>query len=132
MKVTSTNLVCSVAATIGITVNNLDKSLERIILENICSVGKAIGDLIHMRNNIYGHATEARITDADYSCYTSKVDDALLEIAKICGKEANMRQQLNDVELRPLDETLLLQYQTKLLEQKQCLDSTKEVSFNLQ
>jgi hypothetical protein len=132
MKVTSTNLVCSVAATIGITVNNLDKSLERIILENICSVGKAIGDLIHMRNNIYGHATEARITDADYSCYTSKVDDALLEIAKICGKEANVKQKLNDVELRPLDETLLLQYQTKLLEQKQCLDSTKEVSFNLQ
>jgi hypothetical protein len=132
-NVASTNLVCSVAATIGITVKNLDKSLERIILENICSVRKAIGDLIHMRNNIYGHATEARMTDADYSCYTSKVDDALLEIAKICGKKANMRQKLNDVEVRPLDETLLLQYQTKLLEQKQWLDSTtKEVSFNFQ
>lgn len=126
MNVTSTNLVCSVAATIGITVNNLDKSLERIILENICSVRKAIGDLIHMRNNIYGHATEVRISDADYNCYSCKLDDALLEIAKICGKEANMRQKLNDVELRPLDETLLLQYQTKLLEQKQCFDSTNE------
>ena len=122
MNVTSTNLVCSVAATIGITVNNLDKSLKRIILENICSVRRAIGDLIDMRNTIYGHATEARITDVDYSCYTCKVDDALLEIAKICGKEANMRQKLNDVELRPLDETLLLEYQTKFLEQKQCLE----------
>jgi hypothetical protein len=68
-------------------------------------VRKAIGNLIHMRNNIYGHATEARITDADYGFYTCKVDDALLEIAKICGKKVNMRQKLYDVELRPLDET---------------------------
>jgi hypothetical protein len=70
-----------------------------------------------MRNNVYSHAKEGRITDVNYRIYKNEIESAILGIAKVCGNETEKKQILMDLEKRPLDETLCIQYQNTLLEQ---------------
>jgi hypothetical protein len=69
-----------------------------------------------MRNNVYGHAKEGRITDVNYRIYKNGIESVILEIAKVCGNETEKKQILMDLENRSLDETLCIQYQNTLLE----------------
>ena len=69
-----------------------------------------------MRNNVYGHAKEGRITDGNYRIDQNEIESAILEIAQVCGNETEKKQILMDLENRSLDETLCIQYQNTLLE----------------
>ncbi|CAC5398379.1 unnamed protein product [Mytilus coruscus] len=77
---------------------------------------------------MYGHAKEARITDADYQKYKTDLENILLTIARFCNIEDRMKQNLSDSEQRPLDSTILLQYQNFLLQElKQQSDTEKKL-----
>jgi hypothetical protein len=109
--------ICLVFASSGIEVIHLSKDLSSTILEQCCSLRKNIDTLLQMRNNVYGHAKEGRITDVNYRIYKNEIGSAILEIAKVCGNETEKKQILMDLEKRSLDETLCIQYQNTLLEQ---------------
>ncbi|CAC5370499.1 unnamed protein product [Mytilus coruscus] len=79
--------------------------------------GQDIEDLVKYRNKLYGHVQEARLTDADYTKYKTDVEGIILRIARFCKIENEMQQKLNDASQRPLDETILMQYQNALMQQ---------------
>jgi hypothetical protein len=116
---------CCCLAKPGVTTNVLDITLARCLLINFCddvfrqscSLRKNINTLLQMRNNVYGHAKEGRITDVNYRIYKNEIESAILEIAQVCGNEAEKKQILMDLEKRSLDETLCIQYLNTLLEQ---------------
>ena len=113
----SSSNVCCVFASSGIGVIHLSKDLSSTILEQCCSLRKNIDRLLQMRNTVYGHAKEGRITDVNYRIYKNEIESAILEIAKVCGNETEKKQILMDLEKRSLDEALCIQYQNTLLEQ---------------
>jgi hypothetical protein len=108
--------ICCVFASSGIGVIHLSKDLSSTILEQCCSLRKNIDTLLQIRNNVYGHAKVGRITDVNYRIYKNEIESAILEIAKVCGNETEKKQILMDLEKRPLDEILCIQYQNTLLE----------------
>ncbi|VDI66474.1 Hypothetical predicted protein [Mytilus galloprovincialis] len=102
----------------------LDITLTRCLLLNFAvncrttpHLKQTIENLIEYRNKIYGHAKEAKITDADYQKYKTALEHILLTIARFCKFEDRMKQNLLDAEQRPLDSTILLQYQNFLLQE---------------
>lgn len=113
-----TNCICSISAISGINQGLLDPILQQNILEYCCSNRISIEVLVKIRNIVYGHAKAARISVPDYTRYNNDIEKAILDIAKVSGKEPEFRTALNDVINRRLDHTLLLQYQTSLLERK--------------
>ena len=116
---------CCCLAKQGVTTNVLDITLARCLLINFCddvfrrsySLRGKIDTLHRMRNDVYGHAKEGRITDGNYRIYKNEIESAILEIAQVCGNEAEKKQILTDLENRSFDETLCIQYQNTLLEQ---------------
>jgi hypothetical protein len=115
---------CCCLAKPGVTTNVLDITPARCLLINFCddvfkknSLRKNIDTLHQMRNNVYGHAKEGRITDVNYRIYKNEIESAILEIAKVCENETEKNQILVDLEKRSLDETLCIQYHNTLLEQ---------------
>ncbi|CAC5379617.1 unnamed protein product [Mytilus coruscus] len=118
--------ICSIKAKSGIDVSHLDSSLSGKLLENLCPTRKAVEDLVYIRNNVYGHASTGSLTDADYKIYMTKTEKALLQIATVCNKVNETTNKLKDVRQRPLDETLLVRYQTLLIEQKRTDEEIKE------
>jgi hypothetical protein len=115
---------CCCLAKPGVTTNVLDITLARCLLINFCddlfrrsySLRKNIDTLHQIRNNVYGHAKEGRITDGNYRIDQNEIESAILEIAQVCGNETEKKQILMDLENRSLDETLCIQYQNTLLE----------------
>jgi hypothetical protein len=115
---------CCCLAKPGVTTNVLDITLARCLLINFCddvfkkssSLWKNIDTLLQMRNDVYGHAKEGRITDVNYKIYKTEIESAILEIAKVCKNESKKKQILMDLEKRSLDEALCKHYQTTLLE----------------
>jgi hypothetical protein len=115
---------CCCLAKPGVTTNVLDITLVRCLLITFCndvfklnySLWKNIDTLHQMRNNVYGHAKQGRITDGNYRIYKNEIESAILEIANVCGNETEKKQILMDLEKRSLDEALCMHYQNTLLE----------------
>lgn len=115
----------------------LDITLTRCLLLNFAvncrttpHLKQTIENLIEYRNKIYGHAKEAKITDADYQKYKTALEHILLTIARFCKFEDRMKQNLLDAEQRPLDSTILLQYQNFLLQELKQQSDTENVSIS--
>ncbi|CAG2252349.1 unnamed protein product [Mytilus edulis] len=113
--------------------SNLDIALLRCLLLNFAqncrtnlNLKQDVEDLVKCRNTLYGHAKEARLADSQYSKYKTEVEDIILRIARFCNIENEMRQKLNDASQRPLDESILLQYQNKLIEQSEYVNNIEE------
>ncbi|VDI14801.1 Hypothetical predicted protein [Mytilus galloprovincialis] len=109
--------VCAVAASPGIDVTHLGDQVNKLLIEQCCPLTQTINRLVTMRNKLQGHPSAGRISDADYGIYKSDIESDIMEIAKVCQKEASTKQSLLDVSNRSLDETLCIQYQNILLEQ---------------
>ena len=115
---------CCCLAKQSVTTNVLDITLARCLLINFCddvfrrncSLRKNIEMLHQMRNKLYGHAKEGRITEVNYRIDKNEIESAILEIAKVCGNETEKKQIFMDLEKRSIDETLCIQYQNTLLE----------------
>ncbi|XP_063442575.1 uncharacterized protein LOC134722874 [Mytilus trossulus] len=74
---------------------------------------------------MYGHVAEAKMTNQDYKKYMLETEKSLILIAAMCQKETEARQTIDDLRERPLDETLLIKYQTVLLRD---IQAEKEIS----
>ncbi|VDH90431.1 Hypothetical predicted protein [Mytilus galloprovincialis] len=108
--------ICAVSAASGISLNQLTPSLQQVIIQHCCHLRKTIDKLVEIRNHDYGHATEGKMSDTDYSKCQTELQDGIMEIAKVCNKEDHFKQKLQSVQKRSLDETLCQQYQNTLLE----------------
>lgn len=117
--------ICAVEATNGISVKNIDYNIADILLQNKCPLRKAVNILVEIRNKMYGHVAEAKMTNQDYKKYTFETEKSIIQIAAICQKETETRQTIEDLRQRPLDETLLIKYQTVLLKD---IQAEKEIS----
>ncbi|VDI58703.1 Hypothetical predicted protein [Mytilus galloprovincialis] len=108
--------ICSVAAAPGITFNNLDPSVSRIILQHCCSLWMAVETLVQIRNQDFGHAKEGIMSDADYNASVVKIERCILDIAKVCNKETQFKQKLREAKDGALDQNIFTQYQNNLIE----------------
>ncbi|CAC5407376.1 unnamed protein product [Mytilus coruscus] len=118
---------------------NLDITLLRCLLVNFANncqtnstLRQDIEDPVKYRNKLYGHAQEARCSDSDYTKYKIDVEGVILRIARFCKNENDMRQKLNDASERPMDETILQQYQNTLIQQMLCEKNIEEKLDDLQ
>lgn len=102
-------VICSVSVTPGIIVSHLDPNTSNVILDQCCLLRKAVEKLVHIRNKIFGHAHEARISDSDYNKYQAIIEYHLLVIGKICKKENEVKEKLHNLTVRPLDSSSILQ-----------------------
>lgn len=71
-------------------------------------VRQAVDALIKLRNDVYGHAIKASLTDADFLIHQSALKVAILTISKACGKEDEMKDKLDNVYRRPLDKAMCM------------------------
>ncbi|VDI33682.1 Hypothetical predicted protein, partial [Mytilus galloprovincialis] len=112
------NCICSFSAINGISQGSLDAVTQQTLLEYCCSNRKSVETLVKIKNNVYGHTKEARISDSDYTRFKNDIESALLEIAAVCRMEPELKTALHGVNQRSLDRTLLVQYQNSLLDSK--------------
>lgn len=125
---------CCSAAKQSLTTTCLDLTLLRCLIINFVpsctgAVRKDVEDLIKYRNNLHGHSQEGKISDTDYSGYKKQIESVILSIAKHCNKEQIIRQRLHDATVRPLDETISIQYQNTLLAEMRRERKTEEVIY---
>lgn len=127
---------CCRPAKKSLSVSNLDITLLRCLLLNFAqnynanpTLRKDIEDLVECRNKLYGHIQTATLSDTDYAKYKTDVEGIILRIARFCNIENEILQKLNDASQRPLDETILIQYQTTLMQQSERDKEIEEVSF---
>lgn len=111
----SISTVCEVKATSGVSVGSIDCVIANMLLQSLCPLRKAVDTLVNLRNKMYGHVPEAKMSNQDYKNCMSEVEKNLIDIAVVCQKETETKQALEDLRQRPLDETLLIKYQTVLL-----------------
>ncbi|VDI02086.1 Hypothetical predicted protein [Mytilus galloprovincialis] len=112
----SMHSICSVAAAPGITLMNLDPSVNRIILKHCCTLRKAVETLVQIRNQDYGHAKDGIMSDNDFNASVFNIERCILDIAKVCNKETQFKQKLRETREGALDQTLFTQYQNNLME----------------
>ncbi|CAC5361438.1 unnamed protein product [Mytilus coruscus] len=125
----TTSTICAVKASYGITVGNIDRIIANILLQIICPLRKAVDTLVKTRNRMYGHVAEAKISNREYKEHMLETEKSLIDIAIVCNKETETKQTLEDLRKRPLDETLLIMYQTALLKE---IQEQKEISKTVQ
>ncbi|XP_063425495.1 uncharacterized protein LOC134709259 [Mytilus trossulus] len=127
---------CCSAAKQSLTTTCLDLTILRCLLINFVpsctgAVRKDVEDLIKYRNNLCGHSEEGKISDTDYSGNKIHIENIILSIAKHCNKEQILRQRLHDATVRPLDETINIQYQVALLDEMRREKNTEEKIVNI-
>ena len=118
----------------NVTLADFDITLTRCLLINFATncqpgsyVRQAVDALIKLRNDVYGHAIKASLTDADFLIHQSALKVAILTISKACGKEDEMKDKLDNVYRRPLDKAMCMQYQNLLLEDIRQQQDNEEV-----
>lgn len=124
-----TTSICSVSATLGISIHHIDLKLQNVLLQYCCPLRKSVIDLVEIRNVRYGHVQEARMSDADYKQVFQEIENNLKAIASVCGNIGEVKQKLQDLQNRTLDETLCLQYQNSLLDHLRCVNDIQDVSM---
>ncbi|XP_063417893.1 uncharacterized protein LOC134700430 [Mytilus trossulus] len=114
--VSNMHCLCRFNASQSLSQHNIHPDLENTILKLCCPTMKAVEVLRQIRNTVYGHATKAFLNDSEYIQYKEETETAILEIAKLCNKENEFLKKLDDLENRPLDETIVKQKISILLE----------------
>jgi hypothetical protein len=109
--------VCSVSSCNDTEYISLDYGTRCIVFEHFSCIFKSMQKLMDIRNNAYGHTTEAMIRNEYYNEYKQDIEKNIMVMAKICGNENSTRLALDDVQKRSCDETLCIEYQIKFMEQ---------------
>lgn len=114
--VSNMHCICRFNASQSLSQHNIHPELENTILKLCCPTMKAVEVLRQIRNTVYGHATKAFLNDSEYIQYKEETETAIIEIAKLCNKENEFSKRLDDLENRPLDEMIVKQKISILLE----------------
>ncbi|XP_052065565.1 uncharacterized protein LOC127705286 [Mytilus californianus] len=107
--------ICSFTASQCITVQQIHFELQNIIIQCSCSTRKSVEKLVELRNLTFGHAKKASMSCTEFNTFMSEAEDAILDIATVCGKEDYYRQMLLDLRDKPLDSRMFCQYEKVLL-----------------
>lgn len=114
---------CCCSANSNIKLEHFDLALAKCLIINfpsIISLGsaerQAVDKLGQIRNKSYGHARNGRIPQNEYQLLKSEIENCLLILARVQGKEQELKQKLADAAKRPLDNGICNQFQTTLLE----------------
>lgn len=110
----TTSCICCFTAVQGIAESRLDAALADQILQYCCAIRKTVDNLIQIRNNDYGHAKNGKMSDSDFTKSYANIAKAVIEIARVCNKETQYQQKLQDAKDGPIDDTLYSKYQNSL------------------
>ncbi|CAG2227429.1 unnamed protein product [Mytilus edulis] len=86
---TGSSSLCSVGATPGIKPQDINPEIQRFILQKCSHISKAVDFLVEQRNSRFAHVPEARIPDSDFRLFLKDIENHLLGIARVCGKETH-------------------------------------------
>ncbi|CAG2189679.1 unnamed protein product [Mytilus edulis] len=103
------NSICSEAATSNITVTDIHLGLQNIILQYCSSTRKALDKLLELQHLFFNHVKKARMSYADFINFISEAENAILDIAIVCGMEHHFRQSLQDLRDKPVDNRMICQ-----------------------
>lgn len=124
---TGTTSVCSVAAKPGINVTDIRPEIQGLILKCCCSVRKSVEKLVECRNMNFGHASNAKLSDVNFTHFSKETEEYILAIARVCGKELKVKDTIYHLHSRPIDARLSSHYQNILLEIINRNDTISEV-----
>lgn len=108
--------ICVFSATPSITVQQIHIDLQNLIIQYCCSTRKSVGKLAELRNLTFGHIKKASMSCTEFNTFMREAEDAILDIATVCGKEDYYRQMLLDLRVKPLDTRMFYQYEKVLLQ----------------
>lgn len=118
----------------NVKLDDFDITLTKCMLTNFATncqpgsyVRQAVDALIKLRNEVYGHAMKASLTDAEFLIHQSALKVVILTISRACGKEDEMGDKLVNVYRRPLDKAMCMQYQNLLLKDIRQQQENEEV-----
>ncbi|CAG2208367.1 unnamed protein product [Mytilus edulis] len=128
----SSNSICSVMAKPGITPANLNPNVNRIILQYFCKLRKVVEAMVQIRNQNYGHANECLMSDNEYIKSVVKIERLIMYIAKVCNKETQFKQKLQEAMNGFLDQKLFNKYQNlmELQTRQQYIHLLSKEEFN--
>ncbi|VDI03445.1 Hypothetical predicted protein [Mytilus galloprovincialis] len=121
--------ICSFSALPIITVQQIHSELQEIIIQYCCSTRKSVQKLTELRNVTYGHVKKASMSCTEFNTFMSEAEDAILDIATVCGKEDYYKQMLLDLRDKPLDTRMFCQYEKVLL---QTISNYEDIMESLQ
>ncbi|CAC5391357.1 unnamed protein product [Mytilus coruscus] len=107
---------CTFAAKPGIALKDIDIRIQGTVLKYCCPIRKDVECLVEHRNKDYGHIKTASLSDVDFNDFSNETEDCLLHIARLCGKEQEVKDVIRNLRIRPVDATLCSRYQNTLLE----------------
>ncbi|CAC5391346.1 unnamed protein product [Mytilus coruscus] len=113
---TGSTTFCTFAAKPGIALKDLGINIQGTILKYCCPIRKDVECLVEHRNKDYGHIKTASLSDVDFNDFLNETQDCLLNIARMCGKEQEVKDVIRHFRVRPVDATLCSRYQNTLLE----------------
>lgn len=122
---------CTFAAKPGIALKGIDIKIQGTILKYCCPIRKDVECLVEHRNKDYAHIKTASLSDVDFNDILNETEDCLLNIARMCGKEAEVKDILRNLLIRPVDATLCSLYQNTLLETINRNECIREVTLLL-
>jgi hypothetical protein len=116
-----------VTATPGITKFSLSKHLTTTLHRHVCEARKHLEVLRNYRNFSFAHLRKDSLSDHEYQSAASDIKKAILHIAKVCNKEKEANDALDDLERRPLDHYSFLEHHNYLLQEAINFHELKEV-----
>ncbi|VDI45602.1 Hypothetical predicted protein, partial [Mytilus galloprovincialis] len=108
--------ICAFSASPSITVKQIHLELQGIIIQYCCSTRKSVEKLAELRNLTFGHVKKASMSCTEFNTFMSEAEDAIYDLASVCGKEDYYRQMLLDLRDKPLDTRMFCQYEKVLLQ----------------
>lgn len=118
---------CTFAVKSGIALKDIDIRIQGTILMYCCPIRKDVECLVEHRNKDYGHIKKASLSDVDFNDFSNETEYCLLNIARMCGKEQDVKDVLRNLRVRPIDATLCVRYQNILLETIERNESISQV-----
>lgn len=86
--------ICTALATPGISVNQLNLDVSRLLLKYCCPLWKIVENLSSMRNVIEKHT---KLTDTEFSEYKAKLEYEIIIISHVCNTEVPTKNKLHDL-----------------------------------
>ncbi|VDI58122.1 Hypothetical predicted protein [Mytilus galloprovincialis] len=124
---TGSSSVCSVGATPGIDTQDINTEVQRFILQKCSHISKAVDFLVEQRNSRFAHVPEARIPDSDFRLFLKDIENHLLGIARVCGKETHVKKILRDLHLKPLSLNMLKKYEKQLNQNTEAINKNNNL-----
>lgn len=104
--------------------------LSSLILNRYCSLKKAIENLSTGRNNDYAHAVRGYLYDKEFDTILDRTSLDIFTIAKVCNKENETSDMLEDLINNPLDITEAERNRTFVLHELETNQEFREVIIN--